>query len=121
MIGSVVCYELAEMLSYKNIAGQAFTNSIRDIMQHVANHGTYHRGQIISMLRQVGYTKLFDTDTSPSAESSETDKPIFIFKVFASTHHFDMNSMPNLKLATVNHSFAEKFKKTMVLRWICVC
>ncbi len=55
-------HELAEMLSYKNIAGQAFTNSIRDIMQHVANHGTYHRGQIISMLRQVGYTKLFDTD-----------------------------------------------------------
>jgi uncharacterized damage-inducible protein DinB len=54
--------ELAEMLTYKNIAGEGFTNSIRDIMQHVMNHGTYHRGQIITMLRQAGYTNLFSTD-----------------------------------------------------------
>lgn len=54
--------ELSRMLPYKNIAGQSFTNSIRDIMQHVVNHGTYHRGQIVTMLRQAGYTKLFPTD-----------------------------------------------------------
>jgi len=24
------------------------------IMQHVVNHGTYHRGQVIAMLRQLG-------------------------------------------------------------------
>lgn len=54
--------ELIQMLSYKNLAGQSFTNSIRDIMQHVINHGTYHRGQIVTMLRQAGYTKLFPTD-----------------------------------------------------------
>ena len=54
--------ELTQVLSYKNIAGQSFTNSIRDIMQHVFNHETYHRGQIVTMLRQVGYSKLFPTD-----------------------------------------------------------
>lgn len=54
--------ELIQMLPYKNLAGQRFTNSIRDIMQHIFNHGTYHRGQIITMLRQSGYTKLFPTD-----------------------------------------------------------
>jgi uncharacterized damage-inducible protein DinB len=54
--------ELAQMLPHKNMAGQSFTNSIRDIMQHVFNHGTYHRGQIVTMLRQAGYTKLFPTD-----------------------------------------------------------
>ncbi|HLG34294.1 MAG TPA: DinB family protein [Bacteroidia bacterium] len=26
------------------------------------NHGTCYRGQVITMLRQVGYTKLFPTD-----------------------------------------------------------
>lgn len=54
--------QLMEMLDYKNVAGQRFTNCIRDIIQHVVNHGTFHRGQIITMLRQVGYTKLFDSD-----------------------------------------------------------
>ncbi|HLG34297.1 MAG TPA: DinB family protein [Bacteroidia bacterium] len=54
--------QLMEMLDYKNVAGQPFTNCIRDIIQHVVNHATYHRGQVITMLRQVGYTKLFPTD-----------------------------------------------------------
>lgn len=54
--------ELLEMLHYKNIAGQSFISSVRDIMQHVVNHGTYHRGQIITMLRQAGFSKLFPTD-----------------------------------------------------------
>ena len=54
--------QLEEMLPYKNIAGQSFTSSIRDILQHVVNHGTYHRGQIVTMLRQSGHTKLFPTD-----------------------------------------------------------
>ncbi|MBK5284491.1 MAG: DinB family protein [Bacteroidia bacterium] len=54
--------QLMEMLSYKNIAGESFTSCIRDIIQHVVNHGTFHRGQVITMLRQVGYTELFPTD-----------------------------------------------------------
>lgn len=54
--------QLMEMLDYKNVAGESFTSCIRDIIQHVVNHGTFHRGQIITMLRQVGYTKLFPTD-----------------------------------------------------------
>lgn len=27
-----------------------------DILQHVVNHGTYHRGNITAMLRQLGYS-----------------------------------------------------------------
>ncbi|GFZ98274.1 protein DinB [Paenibacillus marchantiophytorum] len=30
--------------------------SISELIQHVVNHGTYHRGNITSMLRQLGYT-----------------------------------------------------------------
>lgn len=54
--------QLMEMLAYKNIAGESFTTRISDIILHVVNHGTFHRGQIITMLRQLGYTKLFPTD-----------------------------------------------------------
>jgi uncharacterized damage-inducible protein DinB len=32
--------------------GNSF-NSIRDMLQYVVNHGTHHRGQITTMLRQL--------------------------------------------------------------------
>lgn len=49
-------------LSYKNLSGEEFKSKVSDIVQHVMNHGTFHRGQIITMLRQLGYTRLFSTD-----------------------------------------------------------
>ena len=54
--------ELQKEIDYKNVAGEKFRSSIRDIIQHVVNHSTFHRGQVITMLRQAGYTKLFDSD-----------------------------------------------------------
>ncbi|TMV49137.1 damage-inducible protein DinB [Paenibacillus mesophilus] len=43
-----------QWLSYKNSKGQEFSNSVRDILTHVALHGQYHRGQINSRLRASG-------------------------------------------------------------------
>ena len=34
----------------------------RDIVMQVMNHGTYHRGQIVTLLRQLGATDLPSTD-----------------------------------------------------------
>jgi uncharacterized damage-inducible protein DinB len=45
-------------ITYKNSKGQEFTNTLRDILLHVANHTTHHRGQIISDFRQVGIEPL---------------------------------------------------------------
>lgn len=47
-------HELGEIIRYKNSKGKAFSNSIRDILFHVANHFAHHRGQIISDIRQSG-------------------------------------------------------------------
>jgi len=41
-------------ISYKNTKGVSFSTSIRDILTHVANHGTYHRGHIATLLRAAG-------------------------------------------------------------------
>jgi uncharacterized damage-inducible protein DinB len=49
-------------LQYANIKGTPFENGIRDVIQHCMNHSSYHRGQIITMLRQLGFTTLFETD-----------------------------------------------------------
>lgn len=44
-----------EIITYKNMAGVDYQNAIDDILIHVANHGTYHRGQIALLLREKGY------------------------------------------------------------------
>jgi uncharacterized damage-inducible protein DinB len=46
---------LAQPLTYVNFAGQTCTYSQADALVHVVNHGTYHRGQIATMLRQLGH------------------------------------------------------------------
>jgi uncharacterized damage-inducible protein DinB len=54
--------QLEQNLTYKNIKGEAFVNKIEHIIQHVINHSTFHRGQIIAMLRIAGVTEVFPTD-----------------------------------------------------------
>ena len=46
----------AEMITYRNSAGDQFTSSIEDILTHVAMHGSYHRGQVAAWMRQSGET-----------------------------------------------------------------
>jgi uncharacterized damage-inducible protein DinB len=41
-------------VSYRDIRGQPFTNTMAQMLRHVVNHSTYHRGQVITMLRQLG-------------------------------------------------------------------
>jgi uncharacterized damage-inducible protein DinB len=45
---------LEEALSYVAFSGDAFTRRLGDALLHLANHGTYHRGQVATLLRQLG-------------------------------------------------------------------
>jgi len=48
--------------SYKAIVGTSFTNMPWQIIMHCMNHSTYHRGQIVTILREVGVTTIPSTD-----------------------------------------------------------
>jgi len=39
-------YDFSTIISYKNTKGLEFNNNIGDILYHIINHSTYHRGQI---------------------------------------------------------------------------
>ena len=41
-------------LSYRKIKGEPFTLPLVAQMQHVVNHATLHRGQVVGMIRQLG-------------------------------------------------------------------
>ncbi len=42
--------------------GEKFSIPTREIIQTVCNHGSYHRGQVVLMMRQLGISKISPTD-----------------------------------------------------------
>jgi uncharacterized damage-inducible protein DinB len=46
--------DLNRVLEYKTMKFGVYTSPLWQSLQHVANHGTYHRGQVTTMLRQHG-------------------------------------------------------------------
>lgn len=53
---------LTATYAYKNMKGEPFEDPYENTLFHIVNHGTYHRGQITTMLRQAGVTTLASTD-----------------------------------------------------------
>jgi uncharacterized damage-inducible protein DinB len=49
-------------LKYKNLKGDSFEDPIDYLLHHIVNHGTYHHGQITTMLRELGITDPPGTD-----------------------------------------------------------
>jgi len=45
---------LDRVVRYTNFRGEEWEYSLRHVFQHVVNHSTYHRGQVMAMLRQLG-------------------------------------------------------------------
>jgi len=43
-------------IAYRNSAGDPFTSTLEDILTHATMHGSYHRGQIASLIRAAGDT-----------------------------------------------------------------
>jgi uncharacterized damage-inducible protein DinB len=43
-----------EKLNWRNLKGEDKTEVMYKILLHVVNHGTYHRGQVITLIKQAG-------------------------------------------------------------------
>lgn len=54
--------ELNDYYGYKNVEGKSFESKTADSVLHCMNHSTFHRGQIVTMLRNAGFTELNSTD-----------------------------------------------------------
>jgi uncharacterized damage-inducible protein DinB len=46
---------LARELIYTNSKGERWSYRLGHMMSHVVNHSTYHRGQVVTMMRQLGH------------------------------------------------------------------
>ena len=47
---------LTTPVSFERTQGQRWRLSLAHLMQHVVNHSSYHRGQVVTLLRQLGRT-----------------------------------------------------------------
>jgi len=52
----------SHVLQYYDRKKQSFKTPVCDVLMHLLNHATYHRGQLITMMRQCGVTKIPGTD-----------------------------------------------------------
>jgi uncharacterized damage-inducible protein DinB len=46
--------DIQRIVVYKDLKGNEYSQPLSQLMQHLANHSTYHRGQIVTLLRQLG-------------------------------------------------------------------
>ncbi len=46
--------DLDGMIDFAYLSGASGRHSLQEMVLHMVNHSTYHRGQIVTMLRQVG-------------------------------------------------------------------
>lgn len=55
-------HQLKQEVSYKTLKGIEGKSAVYQVIMHVVNHGTYHRGQLVTMLRQTGKSEIPATD-----------------------------------------------------------
>jgi uncharacterized damage-inducible protein DinB len=65
-VHNVTEFSLKKIIAYENLQGETWRYPLQRMMQHLANHSTYHRGQVTTMLRQLG------------AEPAATDFLVFL-------------------------------------------
>jgi uncharacterized damage-inducible protein DinB len=57
-VGKLTQEDLDRVMEYKTLKFGVYRNPLWQSMQHVVNHGTYHRGQVTTLLRQHGATPI---------------------------------------------------------------
>lgn len=61
-VGRVDDFFLNSSTAYKNSKGELFETENTGIIMHCMNHSTFHRGQIVTILRTLGVTDIPSTD-----------------------------------------------------------
>jgi uncharacterized damage-inducible protein DinB/catechol 2,3-dioxygenase-like lactoylglutathione lyase family enzyme len=87
--------DLEHKLTYTNLKGETWSYPLGYILQHVVNHSTYHRGQVIAQLRQlgakgIGTDLLLYLDGGSQARESVGAPPVSILETIPILRIFDV-------------------------------
>lgn len=54
-LASLLAEQLDQEFVWTNTRGETHSAPFRQVLLHFVNHSTYHRGQVVNLLRQLGY------------------------------------------------------------------
>jgi uncharacterized damage-inducible protein DinB len=54
-LASLTNEQMASDFTWTSTAGETRTAPLRQVLLHLVNHSTYHRGQVVAQLRQLGH------------------------------------------------------------------
>lgn len=60
--GKLTEEDASGMVKYKLMSGESSASPVVEIIHHIMNHGSYHRGQLVTMGRELGFTDPPKTD-----------------------------------------------------------
>ena len=50
----IEAHQLEESIQYENTKGASYENTVEEILFHIANHFSHHRGQLVQLMRKAG-------------------------------------------------------------------
>jgi uncharacterized damage-inducible protein DinB len=53
-LGGITDKKLGETIKAPSPRGEVYTHQVSQVLSHVVDHSTYHRGQVITLMRQLG-------------------------------------------------------------------
>ncbi len=53
-VAKLTTQDLERVIRYKSFAGDEFSNPLWQSLHQLTNHASYHRGQVVTLLRQLG-------------------------------------------------------------------
>ncbi len=54
--------QINHVFAYQNSKKEQFKQPVHEVLLHLFNHATFHRGQLVTILRQLGITDIPQTD-----------------------------------------------------------
>ena len=60
--GTLLDHQLLHVFAYQRSKTEQQKQPVCQTLLHIFNHGTYHRGQLVTILRQLGVTNIPQTD-----------------------------------------------------------
>ncbi len=61
-VGNLQENDEQKVITYHAVDGTPYHSTIEEIILHAMNHSTFHRGQIVTMIRNTDFTKIPSTD-----------------------------------------------------------
>jgi uncharacterized damage-inducible protein DinB len=64
-------HQLQHVIGYQRSKTEQYKQPVCQVLLHLFNHGSYHRGQLVTMLRQLGVSSIPATDFNAYLRSSK--------------------------------------------------